>query len=68
MASSRTRQRKLARAKMERQLARRAAKARRNRQLQAGLAVGLVVVLATVSGLFVGGAFSPKPKPAATAT
>jgi peptidyl-prolyl cis-trans isomerase B (cyclophilin B) len=53
---------------MERQLARRAAKARRNRQLQAGLAVGLVLVVAIVVGLFVGGVFSSKPKPATTAT
>lgn len=68
MASSRTRQRKLARAKMERQLARRAAKARRNRQLQAGLAAGLVVIIAVVVGLFLGGVFSSKPKPAVTAT
>jgi peptidyl-prolyl cis-trans isomerase B (cyclophilin B) len=68
VASSRTRQRKLARAKMERQLARRASKARRNRQLQAGLAVGLVAVIAVVVGLFVGGVFSSKPKPAVTAT
>jgi peptidyl-prolyl cis-trans isomerase B (cyclophilin B) len=68
VASSRTRQRKLARAKMERQLARRALKARRNRQLQAGLAVGLVLVVAIVVGLFVGGVFSSKPKPATTAT
>jgi peptidyl-prolyl cis-trans isomerase B (cyclophilin B) len=68
VASSKTRQRKMARAKMERQLARRAQKARRNRQLQAGLAVGLVAVVATVVGLFVGGVFSSKPKPATTAT
>jgi peptidyl-prolyl cis-trans isomerase B (cyclophilin B) len=58
----------MARAKMERQLARRAAKARRNRQLQAGLAVGLVVLVAVAVGLFVGGVFSSKPKPATTAT
>jgi peptidyl-prolyl cis-trans isomerase B (cyclophilin B) len=68
VASSRTRQRKLARAKMERQLARRASRARRNRQLQAGLAVGLVAVIAVVVGLFLGGVFSSKPKPAVTAT
>jgi len=68
VASSKTRQRKMARAKMERQLARRAQKARRNRQLQAGLAVGLVAVVAVVVGLFVGGVFSSKQKPATTAT
>src|SRR5262249_59418746 len=68
VAPSRPGQRKRARAKMDRQLARRAQKARRNRQLQAGLAVGLVVVVATVVGLFVGGVFSSKPKPATTAS
>jgi peptidyl-prolyl cis-trans isomerase B (cyclophilin B) len=67
VASSKSRQRKLARAKLERQQARRYARARRNRQLQAGLAVGLVVVVAVVVGLFAGGVFKskPKPKPAA---
>ncbi|GIH17359.1 peptidylprolyl isomerase [Rugosimonospora africana] len=67
MASSKSRQRKLARAKLERQQARRYARTRRNRQLQAGLAVGLVVVVAVVIGLFAGGVFKskPKPKPAA---
>lgn len=48
MASSRERQRALARAKLERQMARRAAEARRRRQIQAGIAavvaVGLVIV------------------------
>jgi cyclophilin family peptidyl-prolyl cis-trans isomerase len=69
VATSKTRQRKLARAKLERQLARRAARTRRNRQLQAGLAVGLVVITAVVVGLFLSGVFSskskPKPKPTA---
>jgi peptidyl-prolyl cis-trans isomerase B (cyclophilin B) len=45
VASSKNRQRALARAKAERQIARRAAKARRRRQLQAGLGGGLVVLL-----------------------
>jgi peptidyl-prolyl cis-trans isomerase B (cyclophilin B) len=63
--SSKTRQRKLARAKMERQMARRAARARRNRQLQAGLAVGVVVLLATLGTIWALGGFSSKPKTAA---
>jgi peptidyl-prolyl cis-trans isomerase B (cyclophilin B) len=66
--SSKTRQRKLARAKMERQLARRAAKARRNRQLQAGIAVGLVALLAIVGTAWALGVFSSKPKTAAAGT
>jgi peptidyl-prolyl cis-trans isomerase B (cyclophilin B) len=63
VASSKTRQRKLARAKLERQQARRSVKARRNRQIQAGLAAGLVVVVAVVVGLWIGGVFSPSKKP-----
>jgi peptidyl-prolyl cis-trans isomerase B (cyclophilin B) len=43
---------------MDRQLARRAARARRQRQLQAGLAVGLVVVVGVVVALFASGVFS----------
>jgi peptidyl-prolyl cis-trans isomerase B (cyclophilin B) len=66
--SSKTRQRKLARAKMERQMARRAAKARRNRQLQAGIAVGLVALLAILGTAWALGVFSSKPKTAAAGT
>lgn len=63
MASSKTRQRKLARAKMERQLVRRAAKARRRRQVQAGVAVGVAVLVLVFGALWFGGAFKPdKPK------
>lgn len=60
MASSRTRQRKLARAKMERQMARRAAKVRRRRQTTAGIVVGLVVVLGIVGTVWALGGFSSK--------
>ncbi|HKS98337.1 MAG TPA: peptidylprolyl isomerase [Rugosimonospora sp.] len=60
MASSRDRQRKLARAKMERQMARRASKARRNRQIQAGIVAGAAVILVVLGGLWVGGVFSGK--------
>ena len=63
MASSKTRQRKMARAKMERQLVRRAAKARRRRQVQAGVAVGVAVLVLVFGALWFGGAFEPdKPK------
>jgi peptidyl-prolyl cis-trans isomerase B (cyclophilin B) len=68
VASSKTRQRKMARAKVERQLARRAQKARRTRQVQAASAVGVVAVLAVVLGLWAGGVFSSKPAPPVTAT
>ncbi len=62
MASSKTRQRKLARAKMERQLAKRAARARRRRQLQAGAAVALAVLVLVFGGLYFGGVFSSDKK------
>jgi peptidyl-prolyl cis-trans isomerase B (cyclophilin B) len=68
VASSKTRQRKLARAKVERQLVRRASKARRTRQVQAASAAGVVAVLAVVIGLWAGGVFSSKPAPPVTET
>ncbi|MGH3648707.1 MAG: peptidylprolyl isomerase [Micromonosporaceae bacterium] len=46
MAANRDRQRALARAKLERQMARRAAEARRRRRIQAGIAAGVAVLLA----------------------
>ncbi|OLB75614.1 MAG: hypothetical protein AUI14_20580 [Actinobacteria bacterium 13_2_20CM_2_71_6] len=67
MASSKTRQRKLARAKMERQMARRAAKVRRQRQLWAGLIVGLVAILGITGTVWALGGFSPSKKPPAPA-
>lgn len=48
MASSKDRERKLARAKIERQMARRAAKARRQRQIQARIGAGVAVLLVAV--------------------
>jgi peptidyl-prolyl cis-trans isomerase B (cyclophilin B) len=65
VASSKTRQRKLARAKIERQMARRAAQVRRKRQIWAGLVVGLVVVLGITGTVWALGGFSSKPTPAA---
>jgi len=66
VASSRARQRKLARAKMERQLARRAAKVRRQRQGSAIAVVSVVAVLGIAGTAWALGAFDKaKPKPAA---
>ncbi|WP_067502792.1 peptidylprolyl isomerase [Actinoplanes sp. TFC3] len=57
MVSSKDRQRKLARDKFDRQMARRAAKQRRRRQIQAGLgaAAALIVIVGGIAWL--GGAF-----------
>jgi peptidyl-prolyl cis-trans isomerase B (cyclophilin B) len=53
---------------MERQLARRAARARRQRQVSAGVAIGIaLVVILTVTGISAGW-FKSKPKPATAAT
>jgi peptidyl-prolyl cis-trans isomerase B (cyclophilin B) len=47
---------------MERQMARRASRARRNRQIQAGIVAGLALVLVIGGALWVGGVFSGKSK------
>ncbi|MGN9768010.1 peptidylprolyl isomerase [Micromonospora sp. SD12] len=62
MASSRDRQRKLARAKLDRQLARRAAAVRRRRQIQAGVGVAVVLVLIVAGSAWALGAFDDEPK------
>ena len=64
MASSKDRQRKLARAKLDRQMARRAGKVRRRRQIQAG--VGAVVAVLLIAGgvAWLGGVFDSKDKAA----
>ncbi|WP_203901274.1 peptidylprolyl isomerase [Virgisporangium aliadipatigenens] len=59
MARTKDRQRALARAKLERQIARRAAAARRKRQIQAGTAAGIALVLVVLGGLWIGGVFEP---------
>ncbi|HEX6074984.1 MAG TPA: peptidylprolyl isomerase [Micromonosporaceae bacterium] len=69
MASSRDRQRALARAKLERQMARRAAAARRRRQIQAGIAAVVAVAVVIVGVVWLVRELSgdeKKPKPAAT--
>ncbi|MFG1848684.1 peptidylprolyl isomerase [Micromonospora carbonacea] len=62
MASSRDRQRKLARAKLDRQLARRAARTRRRRQIQAGVGAAVVLVLIVAGSAWALGAFDSDPK------
>lgn len=62
MASSRDRQRKMARAKLDRQLARRAAAAKRRRQIQAGVGVAVVLVLIVAGSAWALGAFDDDPK------
>lgn len=64
MPSSRERQRKLARAKLDRQLARRAARTRRRRQLRAGIGVAVAVLLITLGGVWIAGGFESEAKPA----
>ncbi|MFG1840075.1 peptidylprolyl isomerase [Micromonospora sp. NPDC049175] len=62
MASSRDRQRKLARAKLDRQLARRAAATRRRRQIQAGVGAALILVLVVAGSAWALGAFDSDSK------
>lgn len=57
MASSRTRQRKMARAKFDRQVARRAQQTRRKRQAQAGVGAGLAVLLIVLGSVWLLGGF-----------
>jgi peptidyl-prolyl cis-trans isomerase B (cyclophilin B) len=65
VATSKTRQRALARAKAERQVARRAAQARRRRQVQAGIGAGIAVILVVVGIVWVAGGFDRKKSTAA---
>ena len=65
MASSKTRQRKMERARFERQMARRAQKQRRRRQIQAGVGAFLAILLITAGTLWLTGFFEPEPQPAA---
>ncbi|MEH0986285.1 peptidylprolyl isomerase [Micromonospora sp. CPCC 205556] len=65
MASSRDRQRKLARAKLDRQLARRAASIRRRRQIQAGVGATVVLALIVLGSAWGLGAFDRDRKPKA---
>jgi peptidyl-prolyl cis-trans isomerase B (cyclophilin B) len=62
VARTKDRQRALARAKLERQIARRAASARRKRQIQAGTAAGLALVVVVLGVLWTSGVFKPSKK------
>ncbi|MEV0714601.1 peptidylprolyl isomerase [Asanoa sp. NPDC050611] len=62
MASSRDRQRKLARAKLDRQMARRAATLRRKRRIQAGLGGALALVLIGLGAFWALGGFDKEPE------
>jgi peptidyl-prolyl cis-trans isomerase B (cyclophilin B) len=62
VSSTRDRQRKLARAKVERQMARRAAKARQRRQLAAGVSAAVVLLLVVLGTTWALGGFDSKPK------
>lgn len=61
VASSRERQRKLARAKLDRQMARRAGLARRKRQIRAGIGTGLAVLLVVLGSVWLFGGFEGEP-------
>ncbi|HEY0698010.1 MAG TPA: peptidylprolyl isomerase [Micromonospora sp.] len=61
MASSRDRQRKLARAKLDRQMARRAAAARRRRQIQAGVGSAVALLLIVLGSVWALGGFDSEP-------
>jgi peptidyl-prolyl cis-trans isomerase B (cyclophilin B) len=67
VASSKDRQRKLARAKLDRQMARRATKERRRRRLLAGAGAGVAVVLIVGGIAWIGGAFDSPAKSTDTA-
>lgn len=60
MASSKDRQRKLARAKFDRQQARRAERERRRRRISAAVGTTLAVLLIAAGGAWIGGAFDEK--------
>ncbi|WDZ82284.1 peptidylprolyl isomerase [Micromonospora cathayae] len=62
MASSRDRQRKLAREKLDRQMARRAARVKRRRQIQAGVGAAVVLVLIVVGSVWALGGFDRDPE------
>ncbi|MEV0608551.1 peptidylprolyl isomerase [Polymorphospora rubra] len=61
MASSKDRQRKLARAKLDRQMARRAAGLRRRRRIQAGVGAAAALVLIVVGSFWALGGFDRDP-------
>ncbi|MEJ3744856.1 peptidylprolyl isomerase [Actinomycetes bacterium KLBMP 9797] len=67
MASSRARQRKLARARYDRQMARRAAATRRKRRIQAGVGSALALLLIVFGSVWLLGGFDSDPEDTAAA-
>nr|MDT0656513.1 peptidylprolyl isomerase [Micromonospora sp. DSM 115978] len=65
MASSKDRQRKLARAKLDRQMARRAAALRRKRRIQAGVGATVALALIVLGSVWALGGFDREPAPLA---
>ncbi len=61
MASSRDRQRKLARARIERRMVRRATRLRRKRQIQAGVGAVVALLLVTFGTVWLAGGFDSEP-------
>jgi len=61
VASSKERQRKLARAKLERQMARRAAAARRRRRIRAGVGATVALALIVLGSVWALGGFDEEP-------
>ncbi|GAA1818644.1 peptidylprolyl isomerase [Luedemannella flava] len=61
MASSRDRQRKLARARIERRLVNRAKKIRRKRQVQAGIGAVVALLVVALGTVWLAGGFDKKP-------
>lgn len=68
MASSRDRQRKLARAKLDRQMVRRAAALRRRRRIQAGIGAVVALALIVLGSVWALGGFDREPEPVAEPT
>jgi peptidyl-prolyl cis-trans isomerase B (cyclophilin B) len=60
------RQRKLAREKLDRQLANRAERTRKRRQLQSGIGAAVALLLIVAGGAWLGGAFDSDPEDTAT--
>jgi peptidyl-prolyl cis-trans isomerase B (cyclophilin B) len=65
VASSKDRQRRLAQAKAQRQMARRTERARRRRRIQAGVTAVLTVAAVALIGEWAGGVFDSEPEPVA---
>jgi peptidyl-prolyl cis-trans isomerase B (cyclophilin B) len=66
VAPSKDRQRKLARAKFDRQMARRAVRERKRRRVLAGAGIALAVLVVAAGGAWIGGAFDSNAKKTST--